>query len=280
MIYWLASYPRSGNTWCRAFLTNLMREAEAPAADIGRLAAPPVPVSRDAFDTYLDIASSDLLPDEIDRMRRDFYRALAADVDAPMVLKLHCAFATACDGLPIFPHDATAGVVLIVRNPLDVAVSLADFLGRDLDSTIAWMADEAAELTGQGVGCLPVLPQRIGSWSSHGRSWLDDSKIPRHLVRYEDLATDPLAGFAVLASFLGLTPERGRLEESVRLSSFERLRAQEDADPGFALRNLAERPFFRAGRPGSWRGALTGAQRKRILRDHGEMMVRLGYIEA
>jgi aryl sulfotransferase len=276
MIYWLASYPRSGNTWCRAFLTNLERGPGHGPASINRLMAAPTPVCRDAFDNYLDVSSSEMTTEEVDLLRREFYRGLAREVRSPLVMKLHCAYRLASDGLPVFPADVSAGVVLIVRNPLDVAISLADFLGRTMDETIDSMASETAGLSSQKMAGGTSLPQLLTSWSGHARSWLDQQAIALHLVKYEDLVSSPNSAFGGLAAFLGLGQGADAIAEAVHHSRFEELRCQEETF-GSELRPAGCDRFFRSGNVGGWRNVLSEAQWTRLIATQGEMMKRLGY---
>ena len=67
-IIWLASYPKSGNTWFRVFLTNLRGEEDGPA-QINKLGSTPIASARGIFDDEAGIEASDLTPDEIDRLR-------------------------------------------------------------------------------------------------------------------------------------------------------------------------------------------------------------------
>ncbi len=72
-IYWLASYPKSGNTWLRSFLSNLQQDGDAPA-DINELATGTIASARDWLDEALGFDSADLSADEIDRLRPAVYR--------------------------------------------------------------------------------------------------------------------------------------------------------------------------------------------------------------
>lgn len=70
---WLASYPKSGNTWLRLFLANLLPPEQAPV-DLNQLSEPtPIAASRGHFDDLLGAPSALLTQTEIDRLR------LAAD---------------------------------------------------------------------------------------------------------------------------------------------------------------------------------------------------------
>ncbi len=75
-IIWLASYPKSGNTWFRVFLTNLLWGGGEPV-EINKLMRTPVAGARDLFDETVGINASDLSHDEVDRFRPDLYRYLS-----------------------------------------------------------------------------------------------------------------------------------------------------------------------------------------------------------
>ena len=66
-IIWLASYPKSGNTWFRIFLTNLLQKHTSPA-NINELTGGPIASSRQLFDELTGIDSSDLTFDEIEKL--------------------------------------------------------------------------------------------------------------------------------------------------------------------------------------------------------------------
>jgi hypothetical protein len=285
MISFLASYPKSGNTWCRSFLTNLMRPS-GQAAAIGGLSAGSLLSNRATFDAVAGFPSSEMTEDEIDILTREVCRRIALvdvraftkqlfEADKPLVVKTHAAFRVARDGLPVFPGDAIRGVVLIVRDPRDVAVSLSCFFGYSVDTAIDRMASDTC-LNRQEEGAAMSLPERLLSWSGHAASWLDESGLPVHLVRYEDLIASPLSAFGAVANFLGLRADAAAVEAAVHHSRFEELRSQEERT-GFVLAPPTGHPFFRKGVVGGWREALTEEQRLRIEEAHSTVMQRLGY---
>ena len=271
------SYPKSGNTWCRAFLTNLAAPRRDEPASISDLIGPPVASSRDLFDTYLDFDSSDMTIAEIDSFRGRLYERLANEAVAPLVIKLHCAFQLACDEKPIFSRNTGAGAVLIVRNPLDIAVSLSHFINRGLDETIDWMESATSQLNAQTVSCGPTLPESVLSWSDHTQTWLNQAELPLHVVRYEDMVSYPLTAFAAVANFLRMNWDAVAIERAVHFSRFEELQQQEEKH-GFRLRQVCGHPFFRNGRVGEWQKVLNKNQTARIIASHGRTMERLGYL--
>ena len=81
-IIWLASYPKSGNTWLRAILTNYLNQDKQPAS-INELIGGSGAVSRHEFDELLGLESSDLRPDESEQYRPLFYKLLASECTPP-----------------------------------------------------------------------------------------------------------------------------------------------------------------------------------------------------
>ena len=75
-IIWLASYPKSGNTWMRILLTNYLRNANMPA-NINNLDGGPIASARQVFDDNVGIEASDLTQDEIERYRPYVYEMMS-----------------------------------------------------------------------------------------------------------------------------------------------------------------------------------------------------------
>ena len=274
-IVWLASYPKSGNTWMRLALASL--RLRGGAIDINRLrdANELGAASRMHFDLLAEVDSSDLTHDEIQRARPAIYRQMSDGMSDPGLFKTHDAFVRVPGGAWLFPKEATLGAVLIVRDPRDVAVSTAHAYDRDIDAVIAQMADPHARLaTGR---LLPQVPQTTLDWSGHARSWLDAPGMDTILVRYEDMLADLASELARIAPLLDLPRTPAALAGAVEATRFDHLRAEEERH-GFRERQPKAERFFREGRSGGWREALSADQARRIAHDHGEMMERLGYL--
>ena len=275
-IVWLASYPKSGNTWLRVLLTNYLRDTGEPA-DINTLLGAPAAGSREHFDQWAGVEGSALNANVVDRLRPQVYRCAARDEHDTLFMKVHDAWARVDTGEPMFPADVTLGVVYIIRNPLDLAGSCAHHWGTSIEAAVERMCGGSAE-------CLPGLPglpgqlrQRVGSWSHHVRSWVDDSGGPVHVVRYEDLSVDPCRVFGGVVTFCGLDYDEDRVKNAVAFSSFAELQRQE-ASAGFRERSTAAPGgFFRRGEVGSWRDELPDQLGERLTAAHHETMERFGY---
>src|SRR5262249_20353963 len=151
---------------------------------------------REIFDDCAGLDSADLTREQIEYYRPSVYESLAAESDAPLFLKIHDAYTYNAEARPIVPKQATAGVVYLIRNPLDVAVSYAHHRNRPIDDTIVVMSRHDAMLAGSD---RPTddLPQRLLSWSGHISSWVE-AGLNLHLVRYEDMLRAPVDTFAAV----------------------------------------------------------------------------------
>lgn len=271
-IVWLASYPKSGNTWVRSLLTAYLGD---DAVRIDALGHSNPLVTRRWFDDVVGLSSGILRLDEIERYRPACSRLLADAIgDELRFMKVHAANVASTAGERLFAPEAGAAVY-IARNPLDVAASMAPFFGWPVERAVDVLCDESWVLN-DAAGAM-ILPDRLTSWSGHVTSWLDAPGQRVHLVRYEDLHADAAAVLTGILGFAGVTPVPGEVAAAVEATRFERLREQE-AERGFPEHTRkATAPFFRSGVVGAWRRELPPRLAGLVVQRHREAMVRLGY---
>lgn len=269
----IASYPKSGNTWVRAVLTSL--DQGGGPLDINKLGVP-IASDRFFFDDALEIETSDLLPAEEHRLRPRAYQFILPQ-SGPLTLKTHDAWLPAPGAEePPFPRTDIGMIILIVRDPRDIALSLASYFDMTIDEAIRALASASFSLGINHQGLRPQMPQLVSSWSRHTDSWLD-SGLPLHLVRYEEMIAAPLETFEAIAKALGYQTAPDDIAAAVAASRFERMQSAEKATGFRESSPQAPNRFFRSGTAGGWRQKLTAAQIDRILQDHGDTMRRLGY---
>ena len=271
-LIWLASYPKSGNTWMRTFLHNLFANGSQPV-DLNRLDEFCLGGSQAAwYRKYTSTPLVELTDEEIAKYRPAVQRDFTTSFPDSVFVKTH-HFLGEHDGTSLHNMDVTAGAIYIVRNPLDVALSMVPHFALPLDDAIKTMADETA-----GTILTPDhVPEHYGSWSTNVRSWTQRPNPQLLVLRYEDMLAKPRATFKRVTNFLGLKPSPERLERAIRFSSFKVLKAQEQKT-GFKERPKVSNAFFREGKAEQWREKLTPEQVRRIIADHGEQMRRFGYI--
>lgn len=272
---WLASYPKSGNTWLRVVIRAWR---DRGPVDINQLGSGGIASGREPFDVALGIASSDLTYDEADALRPRADETLAAAADDPLLRKIHDGLYVAAGGEPVVSIPATRSAIYLVRDPRDVAVSYAHHLGVPVDDAAERMGDPEASIGDPPARLADQLRQRLGTWSDHVRSWVDDAPFPVHVMRYEDCLADPAATFAAALEFAGLGPvDPGPLATALEHAAFGRLREAE-LRHGFRERLHPASPFFRRGRAGSWRDEMAPEVAARIVAAHGDVMARFDYV--
>lgn len=272
-IIWLASYPKSGNTWMRIFLLNLLRDKDEPL-DINKMASlSPIDAGRVWYEPDARLPLEELTEPDIARLLPAGHKRITALRPDPILVKTHNFFGS-WHGVPLHTASVSAGAVYIVRNPLDVAVSIRGHFGmNDLDRAIEYIASE-----NMGARLGPErMPEFYRSWSGHVRSWTEKPSAKIHVVKYEDLVAAPEVHFARAVKFLGIPANATQIARAIRFSSFERLQKQE-SEQGFIERPEQSDAFFRGGKSGAWRDVLTPEQVARIVADHREQMARFNYI--
>jgi aryl sulfotransferase len=257
-IVWIASYPKSGNTWMRFFACNLLFGRQESAESLGTL----VP----------DLHEMGNLP------------ALPA---GPGIYKTHFPYSTA---LP--SADATAGAIHVVRDPADVLASNYFYSQRSTDrpdDSGASFDAYVEQFIGAG-GDPRWLERGFGSWEENVRSWNGRLPFPAVTVRYEDMVSDPLGTGRRIADLLNPGCPTGVIAEAVRNSSFQRMRDIERADIGAKRVGIFYKPylqpaiesgrrFMRRGLPGDGRARLSAEQRQRLNARFAGLLRELGYPE-
>lgn len=272
-ILWLASYPKSGNTWMRVFLANLiLNEPEPlPLQRINEVCS-----SEPNEVWFKDLTSkpvSELSDKKIAALRTKAQERAVKLNKNIIPMKTH-SFLGKDYGYPTISVKATIGVIYIVRDPRDVVLSAADHYGLTVDQAIEMMNDKSTR--GHGMPGNTVY-ERMSSWSDHVKSWTGWKHTALQVLRYEDMLADPLGQLGGVARKLGITGDAERIRRAVEFSSFKTLQKQE-AQTGFVEKSVNSARFFRSGRAGGWRDKLTADQAAAIERDHAVQMRRFGYL--
>ena len=270
-IVWLASYPKSGNTWLRAFLTNLIanRDTPVPFEDYANFTSNEA--SAHWFATRLKGRFDRSQMPAVAAMRGEVQREIAATGNPYLLVKTH-SYQGDAFGHPQINADVTAAAIYVVRNPLDVAISFANHNASEIDQAISIMAKPG---TSSSMANGTVF-EWTSDWSTHVASWTAQPNEHLCVVRYEDMIDQPLETFSRIAQFLRIEADEMRIRRAIDASSFDRLQEME-REGGFAEKPDGADVFFRAGRKDQWREVLTTEQVRRISARHRTQMQRFGY---
>lgn len=269
-IIWIASYPKSGNTWVRCFLDCYVS---------GR------PVSLNGY--YEHFAFGDLhepsyqnvMPWQLCEAPQWSWAVfrmpalthmMASRSWMPLALKTHHANVK-LDEFKLIPPQFTRSALYIVRDPRDAIVSWSHHAEVSIDEAITLFISPNSSIRNEKTG----LGHYLKSWSEHIESWMDEEEFPTTLIRYEDLLNSPASVFRSVLSGAGFDVDEDKFVFALSQTSFNNLRKVEE-DEGFKEKKGGE-AFFRKGKVGGWKDALTINQVKRIEESLGDAMVALDY---
>ena len=277
-IVWLAAYPKSGNTWTRSFLNNLVAVQEhglsvepANINEMNRLTS--WDIAAKPFEKVLGKPVMEASKKEIAIARPLVQQNIANESEGLMLVKTHNALVLD-QGIPTINMKITSGVIYIVRNPLDISISFAHHIGKSIDTAISNM-----ERSGHTTKVFKNAVHEIyGSWSEHVNSWTQKPNPSLYVMRYEDMHSDPEKTFGNLARHMLMNPNKKQLQRAIDLSTFNTLKKQEESG-GFTEKPKAADTFFRKGTAGQWKNELSDAQINRIIATHETQMRRFGYKE-
>lgn len=266
---WVASYPKSGNTWMRCLLEAYRRggtldinDMRITSADGGATiiqGVSPIPLSQLGLRGEMMIRPCALLN-------------LFSRLTKPIWVKTHFANIQP-DGLPhCIPPDFTERAVYVVRDPRSVLLSFSRFFHHPLDVAAEGMANKDFTIGGTDTHALTL----ISSWSNHVSSWVSEKEFPVHVVKYEDMQADAGKELTEVLEFLGTDVDPELVRMAVAASDVGNLKKAEDED-GFRENRRSERgAFFRGDR--DYKDELGPKYIKRIEEDHRVVMETLGYL--
>lgn len=277
-IVWLASYPKSGNTWLRLLLTNLIFGKE-DAADINDIELPGCAVPACHFFEESSLIDPCLLKsEEIDELRPKILEKYASEVKGDAYLKVHDAYRRLDGGEPLLGRGYAVIALYIMRDPRDVAISLAHHMGFSIDESINMLNSREGMIGGSRKRYDSQLSQLLQSWSRNVESWVDQKDLPVYVLRYEDLHEDTFTALRKASDFLGFDFSAEEIKHAVRFSDFSELQRQEKQRGFCEHYPKSTAPFFRTGRVGGWREILTEEQQGAIMQKHRRVMERFGYL--
>lgn len=270
-IVWLASYPKSGNTWTRIFLANYLANRDTPLS-INQ--AHRFCMGDTIAKTYAMVAGGPVDTTNISHMLalrpRVLQGVVANNADINFV-KTHNVNAEA-GGVPLIPLELTRSAIYIMRNPLDMVLSYARHYGVTKEEAVHHVSrsDNSNQADAQSV------TQFLQSWSDHVQSWADKPKFPTLVLRYEDMLDDPTAEFTKVLNHIGIPVDADRLARAIKFASFKELAKQEETG-GFVEKPAQAEKFFARGEKGQWQSELAPELVTKMRRAHKKTMKQYGY---
>lgn len=269
MITWIASYPKSGNTWVRMLLSSILTGNDYDDSIDANLAVTGSDTSKELYQTLGIPLGSDSVKDRHGRLN-SLYRANNKN---KYILKTHSANLGQNTEVPLIPYDITERAVIVVRNPLDTICSVMNHFGLNEEQAGALLTSPKSNLKESA----RQFSSLISSWDIFYDSWLDQSRpFPILVIRYEDLHTDTVGCCERLCEFLCVEAYKKNISNAVKANNFHLVKRSE-TNFGFKEQSEHSSSFFNKGEVGQFRGFLSDDLIDEVVQKLGKSMKKLGY---
>ena len=277
MITWIASYPKSGNTWMKLFLKsyfsseNKSFSINSKTDDFFNIET--FPVSKKFNELNIDYKNfADIAKNWINM------QSLINLNNKNNYIKTHNAMCS-INNQNFTDNENTLGAIYIVRDPRDIAVSYSAFLDLKLDETINFMLSPSCyeEDIFENVRYKKSI---MGNWAYHYNSWKNYNSREVIIIKYEDMLNDPKMTFLKVLTFLNkidnIKINKQKMAKAIDQTTFKNLQELEEKE-GFD-ENPSNKSFFRKGKEGEWKKILDKDQQQRIEKEFKNEMKELGYL--
>lgn len=275
-IIWIASYPKSGNTWVRCFLSFYQHKRLYPKIDINDIGLNSSGFDAEAFVSQTMISPFDISCEEVDILRPKVYSGLSKEGDELKFIKVHDGFRYNNVDEPIYGGNGVKGVIYIVRNPIDVLLSFSHHIGnKDSKSKALQYINEGYTYSLSTRIKENVLHEKVLPWKQHVMSW-KNSPLKKIIVRYEDMKEFPDATFKKILSFCGISYTEEAFKESLIASNIEAFQKQEKINSFKELRPN-QKAFFRSGNIREGYTNLSRHEKELIIENNEDVMCDFEY---
>ncbi len=273
MIVWIASYPKSGNTWIRALISYYLY-SQKEEFDFKLLKKIPKFIQRKFIAPVGNLDKIEKNPITISEFWESAQIRLNLDNEIKF-LKTHNA-CVSYDGKWFTDKKNSAGYIYVVRDPRSVVCSYASHHNISLEKALKDLSNENQI----GIDTEDKMAELVSSWKINYQSWSKKKDYPGIIIRYEDLIDNTEKEFEKIIIFLKKILkndlDKKRIKKTINACKFTNLSKIEN-DFGFE-ESINNNKFFRKGQKDSWKSELNSDLRKEIEKIFKHEMIALGYL--
>jgi len=289
-IFWISSYPRSGNTWLRLILCGLFFSEDGKINNFDILKKIPKLDSLNNFEFIKEISIDDynLIFKDGEYNEETLVVYSKYWIEAQKKIKINEGTFAFCK-----THNArikykenhytneltTLGFIYISRDPRDVVLSYSKHTNKDIDSTIDLLSDY--KIMGKQKTD-NRMPEIILNWKDHYRSWKKFTVVPSLFLKYEDLLNDiemeinKITDFFYTNFHVEISNKNEKIKNVINSTNFNNLKQMENKS-GFVEKSEFSN-FFRSGKKKQWENRLNPDQKNLIEKLFKNQMIELGYM--
>ena len=286
MIIWIASYPKSGNTWIRSLLSSYLFSKDGKfdfelLKNIEQFSSKNFSSNIQEISNYQARISKNWIPSQ-KKINED---------KKTHILKTHNALCS-INGNNFTDKFNTSAVIYVVRDPRNLISSLAHHYELSLEEAFSFLTNKRKIIFPLNIeNNKKNIKARedfnfLSDWSTHYKSWKNISFCPIKIIKYEDFLIDPKKVFVAtldfLSKFLKFQLDKEKIDNALTSTSFENL-ARMEKNKGFhesatSVKTMKKIKFFNLGKKNNWKTALDKMLIKKIESRFKNEMNELGYL--
>ena len=288
-MFWISSYPKSGNTWLRLILCGLFFTEDGNLNNFDLLKKIP---GFDSLKNFSFVKEKSLKDYDIifngteyneesvltySKYWIEAQKRISIDKGKFGLFKTHNARVKINNNY-YTDSSITLGFIYISRDPRDIVISYSKHINKNIDETIRFLLDGQI-MKKEKIG--NKMPEIILNWRDHYLSWKKFSEVPSLFLKYEDMLNNIELEVQKITNFfyknynIKIANESNKIKNIIKSTKFDNLKKKEFQ---FGFPEHSHSTFFRAGKQNQWAKILNQEQIEAIEKKFKDQLTELNYI--
>ena len=288
-MFWISSYPKSGNTWLRLILCGLFFTEDGNLNNFDLLKKIP---GFDSLKNFSFVKEKSLKDYDIifngteyneesvltySKYWIEAQKRISIDKGKFGLFKTHNARVKINNNY-YTDSSITLGFIYISRDPRDIVISYSKHINKNIDETIRFLLDGQI-MKKEKIG--NKMPEIILNWRDHYLSWKKFSEVPSLFLKYEDMLNNIELEVQKIKNFfyknynIKITNESSKIKNIIKSTKFDNLKKKEFQ---YGFPEHSHSTFFRIGQQKQWSKILNQKQIEAIEKKFKNQLIELNYI--